>query len=264
MIFGVFMVVTGLVSFFSTRDVPRRETPPHKFSIKSEFQAIRQNKPFRILWAVFFMQNLAIGVSATTLIYFVIFVMKVDLTLIGPMVMTAAVSATIATPFWIWIARRYGKRETYFIGMTITSVMTIPLLFITSDYLILLFIIFLLTGIGDAANQLASNAMVPDTVEVDEIKTGERREGSIFGAWAFCRKLGMASGAFLVSISLSIFGFEGGSGTDIIPSETAVFGIRVTYALLPFFLWICAIFILKKYNLDEEEFNNIKSSLKEG
>jgi len=261
-LFGAFMVITGLISFFTTRDAPRREMPPHKFNIKSEFQAIRQNKPFRILWLIFFMQNLAIGVSSTTLVYFVIFVMKVDLALIGPMVLTAAVSATIATPGWVLVARHYGKRETYFIGLAIASIMTLPILFITADYLFFLFIIFLLTGIGDAANQLASNAMVPDTVEVDEAKTGNRREGAIFGAWAFCRKLGMATGAFLVSISLSIFGFEGGNGTTMIPDETALLGIRITYAVLPCILWICAIIILRKYTLNEREFNKLKTSLK--
>jgi len=261
-IFGAFMVITGLIAFFTTRHAPRRETPPHKFSIKEEFQALRKNKPFRTLWMVFFLQNLAIGVNATTLIYFVIFVMKVDLTLMGPMVLTTAIAATCATPVWIMVARRFGKRETYFMGLTIAAIMTIPLLLITADHLIFLFIIFLFAGIGDAANQLASNAMVPDTVEVDEAKTGKRREGAIFGAWAFCRKLGMATGAFLVSISLSLFGFEGGSGTDIILDETALTGIRLTYALLPFTFWLCAMFILRKYKLNETEFNSLKSTIK--
>jgi len=137
--------------------------------------------------------------------------------------------------------------------------MSLPLLFISADYLVLLFIIFFLTGIGDAAGQLASNAMVPDTVEVDEAKTGSRREGAIFGAWSFCRKLGMATGAFLVSLSLFIFGFKSGAGTT--PDATALTGIRITYALLPFILWISAIVILRKYDLDEQKFNNIKSSL---
>lgn len=261
-LFGTFMVVTGLISFFATKKAPSRQTQTSKFSLKEEYRAIRENKPFQILWATFLLQNLAIGASATTLVYFVVFVMKIELSLVGPMVLITAASATFATPVWIRVAHRLGKRVTYFIGLSIASVMTLPLLFITPDRLFSLFIIFFLAGIGDAANQLASNSMVPDTVEVDEMATGKRREGAIYGAWAFCRKLGMAAGAFLVSLSLSIFGFESSGGLGTTPDEAALIGIRVTYALLPFILWVSAIFMLRKYQLSEQEFNKIKTSLK--
>jgi GPH family glycoside/pentoside/hexuronide:cation symporter len=260
--FGIFMIITGLYAFFATKKAPRIEVPAHKFSLKSEFNAIRYNRPFRILWTVFLFQNLAIGAASTTLIYFLIFVIKVDKSILGPMLAVGAVTATIVTPFWIWVARRIGKREAYYLGLAITAVMSLPALFIPAGFVVTLFIVLMLGGIGDACNQLASNSMVPDTVEFDELRTGERREGAIFGAWAFCRKLGMAAGAFFVSIGLSLFGFESGNGSSIVQDETAILGIRLTYSLIPFALWIAAILMLKKYKLNERMFNEIKAEIR--
>ncbi len=262
LVFGAFMIVTGLVSFFATKNAPRRDLPLHKFSLKAEFQAIRENRPFRILWLTFLFQNLAIGVSATTLIYLVIFVMKVEATLVGPLVATGAITAMLATPLWVRIGRRLGKKETYVLALIISGLMSLPALFIPSDYYYVLFLVLFFAGVGDAATQLMPNAMVPDTVEVDEARTGVRREGAIFGAWSFCRKLGMAAGAFLVSLGLSAFGFEGGTSGDAAQSDLAILGIRLTYAALPFALWLSALLTLRRYDLNETQFNQVKADIR--
>ncbi len=102
--------------------------------------------------------------------------------------------------------------------------------------------------------------MVPDTVEVDEHKTGERREGAIFGAWAFCLKLGMAFGAFLVSIGLQSAGFVQGGGVEAQPA-LALHGVRMLYGLVPFAFWIGAMVALGWYDLNETRFNALKREI---
>lgn len=259
-IFGSFMIVTGLIAFFGTKNAPQITRPVERFSLKAEYRALAENRPFLILWSAFLMQNLAIGAAATTLIYYVVFVMHLTPAAVGPLAATGAVSATLATPIWVWIARRLGKRKTYFIGLGIAATMSLPALFIPASMYFLLFPALFLVGIGDAANQLLPNAMVPDTVEYDEHNTGQRREGTIFGTWAFCRKLGMALGAFLVSIFLSFFGFAGGQGATT-QSADAIWGIRLAYSLVPFTLWLCTIAIIRYYNLSEHRFDEIKREI---
>lgn len=262
LIFGGFMVITGLIAFITTKNAPRIATPLHEFSIRAEFEAIWQNKPFRLLWLVFLLQNLAIGAGATTLIYYVVFVMKVGAALVGPLIATGAITATLATPVWVRIARKLGKRKTYFVALGISLTMSLPAFFIPAELYYLLFFVLVFAGIGDAANQLMPNAMVPDTVEVDELRTGERREGAIFGAWAFCRKLGMAAGAFLVTIGLQAFGFQNSGGDTMEQTEFALLGLRIIYSLVPFSLFLGALLLLKFYDLDEERFNAIKEKIR--
>jgi len=257
---GAFIVATTLTTFLSTRHAPRIERPVHRFSIRDELSSLRGNRPFRVLWLAFLFQNLAIGASATTLIYLITFVMRVDAKVVGPLIAIGSVVGLVMTPIWVLIARRIGKRNGYFVGMTISALMSLPALIIPSELYLLLFIVMLVAGVGDAATQLFPNSMVPDTVEVDELRTGMRREGAIFGAWSFCRKLGMAGGAFLVSIGLSAVGFVSGVGAAGQSSE-ALTGIRFIYGLVPFSLWVLAMIALWRYELSEARFNEIKKRI---
>lgn len=77
-IVGIFILITGLWAFFATKDAPRMEQTPEKFSLKDEISSVLQNKSFAKLWSAFFLQNLAIGVSATALIYFVTQIMLIS------------------------------------------------------------------------------------------------------------------------------------------------------------------------------------------
>ena len=104
-------------------------------------------------------------------------------------------------------------------------------------------------------------SMIPDTVEADELRTGKRREGTIFGAMAFCRKLGMAFGAFFASWILQVAGFIGGGMTPEMQTESGLLGIRIAYTLLPAFLWLGAMMIVRQYALGEQQFDSIKNEI---
>jgi len=256
---GVFITVTGLVAFFATANAPRLDVVPHKFKLRDEWRAIIRNRPFANLFLVFLMQNLAIGASATALIYFLTITMQVEASMIGPLFAVAGVTALLATPGWVYIGQKLGKKKAYTRAMLINLVMAISLFFLPPTMAILLFGVYVINGFADAGNQLMPNSMVPDTVEVDELENGVRREGAIFGAWAFCRKAGMAGGAFLASLCFSAFGFVSGAEVQ---SESASLGIRLAFSALPFVLWFLAIRLLAHYELSEDRFNAIKLRLK--
>ena len=259
---GAFIVATTFTTFFATRRAPRIDQAAHRFSVRDEISSLRSNRPFRALWLVFLCQNLAIGASSTTLIYLITFVMKADAKVVGPLVAIGSVVGLVVTPLWVLVARRLGKRSAYFVGLSITALMSLPALVIPPPLYLVLFVVLLVAGIGDAATQLFPNSMVPDTVEVDQLRTGMRREGAIFGAWSFCRKLGMAAGAFLVSVGLSAIGFTSGAAASA-QSPEALLGIRLIYSLLPFTLWVLTIILLRRYDLSEEKFNAVKAQIAE-
>lgn len=257
---GLFILITGLWAFFTTRDAPRIDAVVHRFSLRAEYSAIVGNKSFRILWVVFLFQNLAIGASSTTLIYFIIYAMRMDAQLAGPFLAVGGIAAAVATPAWVLIARRLGKRRAYFVALAAAALLAGLISFITPGMAVVLFVLLAIMGAADAGTQLVPNSMVPDSVEVDEVQTGERREGALFGAWGFCRKLGMTLGAFLVSLALAGVGFRQGASAALQPTD-AVTGIRLIYAALPCGLWVAAMFALTRYDLTEAKFNAIKAEL---
>ncbi len=66
--------------------------------------------------------------------------------------------------------------------------------------------------------------MIGDVVEVDEFKTGERREGVYFGVTQFIQKLGTAAVMFAGGLVLSLVGYV----PKVEQSDTALLGIRLT------------------------------------
>lgn len=260
MVAGLFILMTGLWAYFATEKAPRIDSVVPRFSLKAEYQAILGNKPFRILWLAFLAQNLAIGASSTTLIYFIVYAMHMDAQAAGPFLAIGGVAAAFATPFWVVLAKALGKRRGYFVALAAAALLASTLLLIGPGMIAILFATLAVAGMADAGTQLLPNSMVPDTVEVDQARTGERREGALFGAWGFCRKLGMTLGAFLVSLGLSAVGFREGVPAAAQSAEIAG-GIRLIYAGLPCVLWLLAILILTRYDLSEAKFNALKDQI---
>ena len=258
---GAFITLTFAATFFLTRSAPRHDITLQPFSVREEFTALAENRPFRTLWLVFLIQNLAIGASATTLVYLITFVMHADAKVVGPLLSISSIIGVFVTPLWAILARRRGKRGGYFLALALVAAMSLPAIFIPPPLYLMLFAVLLLAGVGDAGTQLLPGSMVPDTVEVEEHRTGMRREGAIFGAWIFCRKLGMAGGAFLVSIGLSLFNFSGGAVASQAQPPSALLGIRVIYCLLPFALYLIAMALLTRYDLSEARFNALQADI---
>ena len=261
-VFAVVILLGGLISFVATRNAPMIEAPMTSFRPFNEFRALFRNKPLAILLTVFLAQNLAIGVAATTMAYFMTFIMGVEVQHIGWWLSGGGIVAMLVTPLWMMAKTRITKKAMYASAIVIEISAYVAIFLFAgpgTGLLLVLFILFL--GIGDAACQLAPNSMVADTVEVDELATGERREGTIYGAISFCLKLGMAGGAFLSSIVLDIFGFVPGTGLAA-QSEFALTGIRIAYCLLPVLLWVCAFVILRIYSLTEARFEEIQQRLR--
>ncbi len=257
---GIFMVITGLWTFFACKNAPQISNPAKKISFKDEIDAVLTNIPFRKLWLAFFIQNLAIGVSATTLIYFLVNNVGIEAKNLGKFMVANAIAALIATPIWVQIGKKIGKKAGYWAAIIFVMLGAGSMSLVSTETIYLLLPLLIIMGIFDAATQLFPNAMIPDTVEVDELRTGQRREGAIFGAWGFARKLGMTAGAFLVSQLLSIIGFDPKQSANAMSPEV-MSGIKYIYVGLPILLWSLTLFFFSKYDLNEGKFNEIKDEI---
>lgn len=92
-------------------------------------------------------------------------------------------------------------------------------------------------------------AMVSDTIEYGEWKTGIRIEGLTNSASSFGFKVGGGLGAAIIGWVLAAGGYIGGADTQ---SDLAVFAVKSLYIYLPFALTVLQIGILFFYHLDKE------------
>jgi Na+/melibiose symporter-like transporter len=131
-------------------------------------------------------------------------------------------------------------------------------------------------GIGTGGMYVSIYAILPDLPDVDELRTGERREG-IFGALiTLMRKLSSAVGIFIVSNVLALAGYvrpvqqivDGGVRlVDQPQSASFILALRLIFALLPAVLLSIAIVIAARYPLTgavHARLNRVLSSRRAG
>jgi GPH family glycoside/pentoside/hexuronide:cation symporter len=101
--------------------------------------------------------------------------------------------------------------------------------------------------------------MVPDTIEYDTAKSGERKEGAYYGMWTFISKLGAALAVFVSGIILSLGGYianaEQGPG--------ALIAIRIIVGPLPSLILLGAMFLIQFYSLDESTYKKLMNLKKD-
>lgn len=71
--------------------------------------------------------------------------------------------------------------------------------------------------------------MLPDVVEYDQLRTGERREGIYYGVWALLTKLTDALGIAVSGWALNLFGYV----PNVMQTDYARLGIRLFFGLIP-------------------------------
>ena len=101
-------------------------------------------------------------------------------------------------------------------------------------------------------------AMVSDTIDYGEWKTGYRTEGLVNSACSFGYKIGNGVGSALLGLILEVGGY---AGEKTVQSASALFSIEICFVWIPIVVYILGLIIMKFYHLDRE-FDGIIADLK--
>ena len=106
-----------------------------------------------------------------------------------------------------WMAKKFTKKWSYIIVHLFGGAVMLAMYFVgykSTGALIFAAIGLVLLGIPQGVNNIITYAMIGDTVDYLEWKTGERGEGICYAMQTLINKIGMAVGAFIGVMSLSI------------------------------------------------------------
>ena len=167
---------------------------------------VARNPEARLLLFVFFVEALGLG-GLTVLVPFVTqYVMhRPDLT--REMLSIYVVAGVVGVPLWVWLARRFEKRRLWLVAMAMGGVGFGSLLALGHDDWPLMVFSSLIAGTGQACGNSIGQALKADVIDLDELRTGERKEGSYFAAWSFVNKLGNAILASSAGFALGLAGY---------------------------------------------------------
>ena len=128
--------------------------------------------------------------------------------LITLLVVPGGLVASILVP---WMSKKFTKKWAYIAVHALGAVVSFAMYFIGYDApwkLVVCAIGLVLLGIPQGVNNIITYAMIGDTVEYLEWKTGERGEGICFAMQTLINKIGMAVGAFVGVMSYSWAGID--------------------------------------------------------
>ena len=128
-------------------------------------------------------------------------------TLVTIAIVPGGLIASVLVPF---LTKKIGKKQSY-IWTNIAGGVALLIAFIVGiaingggkgDYtdvatLVIAILAIVISGVPSGLTNIVSSAMIGDTVEYLELKTGERAEGICFAMQTFINKIGMAIGAFI-------------------------------------------------------------------
>ena len=266
-VFGVTLIQTKAETHLRDRTFINNRTGDNTSNIPliQQFKIAFSNKPFLYIIGIYLCSWLAVQLTASILIYFVVSWMGIPESSFS--LVAIAVQGTALFMLFIWknISAKVGKKAVYFMGSIIWIVAQAGLFFIQPGQTTLLYILAIMAGCGVSVAYLIPWSMVPDVIELDELNTGQRREGIFYSFMVLLQKFGLALALFLVGQGLELAGFiEKPPGGDIpIQPDSALLAIRIAVAPLPTFVLICGLILAYFYPLTREVHAEIRLKLQE-
>ncbi len=205
LIYGSGAAACIFVTFFAAREVLSIEALKVRPSFRQMIGMLRSNVVFWLACGAFLLFSVATVFFNKSLPYF----MKYGLgreQLMGPALGIYAMCITFTIPVWAQITKRSSKRRVFLVGAGIVLTTYAALWFAPLDHRVWLPLIGIL-GVGSGAIFLSTWAMIPDTVEFGEWKTGIRAEGAAFGFVSFVQKASLGFAAGLLGEVLTVIGY---------------------------------------------------------
>lgn len=261
-IFGFVSVAAFLCTFFGTKErVRATETGEQKVEKNVPFvtgiKALFQNKYWIMMTGMLALFFLMYSVNGGATVYYAKDILG-DKNLVSTINGIFNVVQILAMFFIAMLVKKYGKRNVFSIGLILDIIGMLVLNF-SGGFMSMIVVSSVIRGIGNACGGATMWAMVSDTIDYGEWKTGYRTEGLVNSACSFGYKIGNGIGSALLGVILEVGGYVGNAAAQ---TASALTSIRICFVWIPIAVYVCGLIIMKFYHLDRE-FDGIIADLKE-
>ncbi|MDR1806062.1 MAG: MFS transporter [Clostridium sp.] len=264
---GIFFAVPLVITFFSTkekdwRNIPKPELNPRE--VFWEYRSALKNRAFRQFTLLNMVNYLCINIWSTGQPYFIKYVGRIDNKL--NLVNTYDGAGQMAGfPLNYYLSLKLGKQAP---ARLLTPLMLIALaisFFITPKLGVenpqLVFYVqvaaTMLFKFGYSGMGMMPSTIFPDTTDVDELITGQRREGVLSACKTFTTQAMIGLGQAMFGWICTAFGVAPASD-DLYQTETAIVGLRVGYAIVPALLVALSIYLSRRYKMKKADLELIQ------
>ncbi|MGO3467927.1 MAG: glycoside-pentoside-hexuronide (GPH):cation symporter [Weissella hellenica] len=254
-IYSVIGILMFVFAFAKTQEVNSGPVETQSIPIKDSFKSMMGNWPWIIVVSANVMYWLGNTVRTSTVIYYAQYNLGHQnyASLLNGIVLFQVVG-NILIPFMV---RKFSKGQTLIIGFTIATIGQILMGFV-GDSFTLIAAAWIFTSIGTGIAVSMPFAMLSDTVDYGEWKTGIRSAGFLTAIGsAFCIKMGSGLGGFLPSKIMAASGYVAHHQQ----TASALAGIKFSFIWLPAICFMIGAVIMLMYPKFERREEKIKQDL---
>lgn len=251
--FAVYGAVAAAIYFFTFASTKERTDPAgpeqteEKPPVKVSLMALLKNKYWLIASLVLLLVYIFNAMTSGVAIYYSKYILGSS-TLVGVLTTALTLSTLAGILLIVPVTRRFGKRNTALFGCLVSVVGSLIIL-LDPDGTAAVMTGQVVRGLGKAAIMGVIFAMLADTMEYGEWKTGIRIEGLIYSGASMGIKIGTGLGSGLIGWGLALSGYVGTHASQ--PSA-------VTGMISTLFIWIPVVVsaliavLLYTFKLDKE------------
>ena len=275
LILAAFSSIFMYITFFATKkyDYPgnplfTRQDSGSPGTLRDKWKVISQNRPFLLTVGAFMGHNMYSAVIMGMIIYFFKYNIKdssIYPAFLGVMLISAMLGAVVAP----LLVKKIGKKNALQSSNVLTILVTLALFFLssgkgTSELAGLwkvggpCFFLFALSGFFSNITPVICSAVMADSVDYGEWKTGLRTQGLISAVFLMGNKAGMAIGGAFIGLGLAFIDYV--PNLPEYPSATLQ-GILALFMLVPLGCRIFISVLMWFYDLSDDRFAEIIAEL---
>lgn len=239
--------------------------PTETIPLRDQVRIALTNRPYLYVIGIYLCSWLAVQNTVAIIPYFVKSWMGLSEQAFTQVVIAVQVTALIMLFIWAKVSERVGKRAVYFMGMSLWILAEVGLFFLQPGQVGFMYVLAVMAGFGVATAYLVPWSMIPDVIDLDELHTGQRREGVFYSFMLVLQKLGLALGLFLVGQILDRAGFissMAGQAEPVQP-ESALTAIRWMIGPLPAVVLLVGLVLAYLYPITRDRHSQILLDLQE-
>lgn len=240
---ALFLACFGMTKERVRISVQQKERIP----LGESFRLLLKNNYWLLLVGIWVAIALAGSMGGCVATYYAKYILGNE-NLSGFLSSTLLVAALVCMPVVAPLCKKFGKRNVALVG-SLFSICGQAAMSLNPNTFGWLVVCCALKGLGQAAMTGTIFAMVADTIEYGQWKTGKRVEGMLYSSCTFGTKVGAGVG---VAVAMGILERAGYAGTAVVQTEAALAAIQKIYLLAPLPFFIAMPILYAFYKLDKQ------------
>lgn len=246
---AIAIAVSILCCCWGTKERTNVLDTPSK-AVQLEWKSLLNNRCLVLLAGIYAFSWLALQITPAVLPYFIVHCLQLESSAIPKIVLFIQGTALITLPVWAFLSRSIGKKVCFWAGTSLWVLAAVALVDLHAGQMALVYGLSVLIGAGMATTYLIPLSMLPEVADLDEMMTGQRREGLLYSIMVFLQKIALALGLFAVGQLLTWSGFQQTvlGPVQLLQPNSALMMIRSMTAFIPVLSLLASLLLMSLYS----------------